>query len=304
MQLTQKIGHIREQALRSGRWLGFPFDFIYFQPHRTSSKSVFQMFTFSTRSKDSNLGPVALHLLPAYVLKHLFVFKQLWHLDLGHNFDIDDTMVKQMAASWPRMQHMVVNVCATPESCPKITLWSLISLARHCHHLSYLEIALNVSSHDLASLGSDTQSLQPNFRLENITLADSWVDNDVNPAHVSSFLKELFPKLQLVDAYVYPYVSTAEQMVVWNKINDCLQLVSAFYLQVIPANVCVLLLAGASLSHIATCITSANLQKTFWSLYQLVQARKVGKTNLIAFNMHQKAQVALADTLIWVHITF
>jgi hypothetical protein len=264
------------------------------------SHDVFQMFTFSTRSKDSNLGPVAPGLLPAYVLKHLFVFKQLRHLDLGHNFDIDDNTVKQMAASWPRMQHMVVNVRATPESCPKITLWSLISLARHCHHLSYLEIALNVSSRDLASLGRDTQSLQPNFRLENITLADSWVDNDVNPAYVSSFLKELFPKLR----YVCPYVGTAEQMVVWNKINDCLQPVSAFYLQVIPANVCVLLLAGASLSHIATCITSANLQKTFRSLYQLVQARKVGKTNLIAFNMHQKAQVALADTLIWVHITF
>jgi hypothetical protein len=218
------------------------------------SHDVFQMFTFVIGSNRSNPGPVALRLLPAYVLKHLFVFKQLRHLDLGHYFDIDDNMVEQMAVSWPRMQHIVVNFPGTLESRPKITLRGLISLARHCHHLSHLTIALNVSSHGLASLGRDAQHLQQNFQLEVITLADSWVDNDVNPAHVSSFLKELFPKLRLVDAYVYPYVGSAEQMDVWNEINNCLQLVSAFYLQVIMANECVLLLAGASLSHIATCI--------------------------------------------------
>ena len=214
------------------------------------SHDVFQMFTFSTRSKHLNPGPVALRLLPAYVLKQLFVFKQLRHLDLGHLFDLDDNMVEQMAASWPRMQHMAVNFPATPESRPKITLRGLISLARHCHHLSHLEIALNVSSLGLASLGRDTQNLQPNFQLEKITLADSWVDNDVNPAHVSSFLKELFPKLRWVVASVGSHVGSGKWMV-WKEINNCLKLVSALYLQVIliMANGCVLLVAGAFLSH-------------------------------------------------------
>jgi hypothetical protein len=214
------------------------------------SHDVFQMFTFSTRSKHSNPGPVALRLLPAYVLKQLFVFKQLRHLDLGHLFDLDDNMVEQMAASWPKMQYMAVNFPATPESRPKITLRGLISLTRHCHHLSRLKIALNVSSHGLASLGRDTQSLQPNFQLEQITLADSWVDNDVNPAHVSSFLKELFPKLRWVVASVDSHVGSGKRMV-WKEINNCLKLVSALYLQVIliMANGCVLLVAGAFLSH-------------------------------------------------------
>jgi len=214
------------------------------------SHDVFQMFTFSIRSEHSNLGPVTLRLLPAYVLKHLFVFKQLRHLDLGHYFDLDDNMVEQMAASWPRMQYMAVNFPATPESRPKITLRGLISLARHCHHLSRLKIALNVSSHGLASLGRDTQSLQPNFQLEQITLADSWVDNDVNPAHVSSFLKELFPKLRWVVASVDSHVGSGKRMV-WKEINNCLKLVSALYLQVIliMANGCILLVAGAFLSH-------------------------------------------------------
>ena len=176
------------------------------------SHDVFQMFTFSTtRSKHSNLGPVALRLLPTYVLKHLFVFKRLQHLDLGHYFDIDDNMVKQMAASWPRMRHMVMNVHATPESRPKITLWSLILLARHCDHLSYLKVPLNVSSHDLASLGRDTQNLQPNFWLENIKLADMWADNDVNLADVHSFLKELFPKCNVgIRAHFYHLPRTSD----------------------------------------------------------------------------------------------
>jgi hypothetical protein len=192
------------------------------------SHDVFQMFTFSIISNHSNPGLVALRLLPAYVLKHLFVFKQLRHLDLGHSFDLDDNAVEQMAASWPRMQYVAMNFPVTPESCPKITLRGLISLARHCHHLSDLTIALNVSSHGLASLGRDIQRLQPNFWLKGITLATSWVDNDVNSAHVSSFLKELFPKLRWVVAPI-----GSGKQIVWKEINNCLKVVSALYLQVI-----------------------------------------------------------------------
>ena len=159
---------------------------------------------------------VELHLLPARILKHLFVFNRLRNITLDLLFDLDDDVVEQMATAWPRISCMDVQFFVTPGDHPKITLRSLISLVKHCRDLSSLTLVLNVSSHDLASLKRGIDSLQ-NCHVTFLALDDAWINDDVDPAHASSFLNTLFPKLMAVSVF------SDRQRDVWNEINCRLQ---------------------------------------------------------------------------------
>jgi hypothetical protein len=155
-------------------------------------------------------------LLPASILKHLFVFNRLRNISLDLSFDLDDDVVEHMAAAWPRISCMDVHFFVTPGDHPKITLRSLISLVKHCRDLSDLTLVLNVSSHDLASLKRDIDGLQ-NCHFTFLALDDAWINDDVDPAHASSFLNTLFPKLMAVSVF------SDRQRDVWNEINCRLQ---------------------------------------------------------------------------------
>ena len=154
--------------------------------------------------------------LPARVLEHLFVFRRLWHLGFSISFDLDDNVVEQMAASWPRMRRMDFSLPFTPGGQPKITLRSLISLVKHCRNLSSVTLVLNISSHDLTSLRRGIEDLR-NYQITYLPLLDAWIDDDVDPAHASSFLNALFPKLTSV------YVISGRQKDEWGDINRRLQ---------------------------------------------------------------------------------
>jgi hypothetical protein len=161
-------------------------------------------------------NPVTLPPFPAHVLRHLLVFRKLWNLVVDLPFDLDDNVVGQMGSSWPGMLQIVVQFPVT-EDHPKITLRGLVAIAKHWHQLRRVTLVLKVSARDLASLQRDIEGLQKNNQIGQIVLADAWIDNDVNPAHLSTFLQTLFPKL------FYINVDSRRQMPVWNQITSHLQ---------------------------------------------------------------------------------
>jgi len=180
------------------------------------SHDAFQFISFDTPRDPSNQFSFTLPIrdpppFPPHVLKHLFVFRKLWYLSLDLPFDLDDNAVEQMAASWPDMQQMVVHFPIT-EDHPKITLRGLVAIAKHWRDLTRVNLVLKISSSDLASLQRDIEDSQKNHEIKHVALADSWIDDDVNPADVTTFLHTFFPNLYSVS------VDSGRHMAVWNQI--------------------------------------------------------------------------------------
>ena len=143
------------------------------------SHDALESISFYTRRDLPNQISSSLPPLYAHVLKHLFVFRNLWNLALDLPFDLDDDVVEQMAASWPGMRQMVVQFIVT-EDHPKITLRSLVAMPKHWRNLVRVTLVLKVSYRDLASLQRDIKGLQENYKVQRI----AHPNHSINPAYV------------------------------------------------------------------------------------------------------------------------
>ena len=183
----------------------------FVQLHNSCSPDVLESLYLQLRPNPFN-GSIISFSFPAHILKPLLVFRRLQNLSLWLMSDLDDDALEQMAASWPGLVRFDLG---SPGGRPKTTLRGLVSLAKHCHSLRTVTVALHISSRDLAYPRKD---MEPNHSLKHLDLAKSWIDDDVDLARAIHFLRTLFPSLGYIAANLQGSKSEM-QMAIWEGIH-------------------------------------------------------------------------------------
>ncbi|KAJ7922019.1 hypothetical protein B0H13DRAFT_137891 [Mycena leptocephala] len=132
----------------------------------------------------------------------LFCFHNLMSISLTvcGGLDLDDSLVSEMARSWPKLESLTLK----PE-CPHhvdrhITLTGLCALAQSCHELRSIELDINATAIP-AVVG------QAQLNLRKLHLPHSPIGN---PSAVASFLFSVFPNLSEISATPTPFYAYEE----------------------------------------------------------------------------------------------
>ncbi|KAJ7604232.1 hypothetical protein FB45DRAFT_1083102 [Roridomyces roridus] len=132
-------------------------------------------------------------------LRPLFLFTELTEVSLypHFGFDLDDSMIDELARAWHRVKTLVLGqsrkVASGQASGSRITLAGLLSFAEHCPHLSFLELSFNASV-----VPESLTRKPPKIRVQQSSLTSLHVQ--ISPCHdhqaTAAFLSGAFPKLR------------------------------------------------------------------------------------------------------------
>ncbi|RDB14878.1 hypothetical protein Hypma_016419 [Hypsizygus marmoreus] len=126
-------------------------------------------------------------------LRPLLHFSHITNIDLysRYGFDLDDTLLRDLAKAWPRLQYLSIKGGPPQGRIPRVTIASLRILARHCKHLQTITMAFD------ARLVPPPKASQRVFstRLFILDVIGSSISNAVK---VAAFLSDVFPRLASV----------------------------------------------------------------------------------------------------------
>ncbi|KAJ7119553.1 hypothetical protein C8R44DRAFT_853675 [Mycena epipterygia] len=158
---------------------------------------------------------------PGAVLVPLLAFSNLSSLVLEppHGFDLDETLLRDMAAAWPFMEKLILGVSGAEigSPCTSIPLRALLPFALHCPRLHTLGMVLDAT----IPVGEAEEELKKlkggQGALRRLLLGPS-VILDGNVTGVATFLARVFPKLDAI-------VCSKEHAgaVVWERVKEMSQ---------------------------------------------------------------------------------
>lgn len=128
--------------------------------------------------------------------------------------DLDDTDIKDLARSWPRLKHLQLGWNFPGHPHPRMTLSSLVSIAEYCPSLCTLYMLV-----DACTVPAITTS-RPAGRVRHHSLVclgigGSPIDSE---AGVAVFLSDVFPCVDSVDAMVGGLLEMNETIQRWSKV--------------------------------------------------------------------------------------
>ncbi|GLB38759.1 hypothetical protein LshimejAT787_0506240 [Lyophyllum shimeji] len=156
---------------------------------------------------DSDVGHASKNLaVYGDTLKPLLTFSGVTHAQLAasHGFDFDDHFLEGLAVAWPRLQSLRVDTERKPDGLPRATLACLVSFARHCHHIEWLQLTVNAR---------DIPASNPTGRIASNTLLTLGVGFSPisSPLKVAAFLSGVLPKLKRIIYYAANYGDESEE---------------------------------------------------------------------------------------------
>lgn len=125
-------------------------------------------------------------------LRPLLAFTNLARLDLDCSYDVedvDDTLLEEMAAAWPRLERLMLGPNRSSGRSSHVTLAGLVPLARYCPQLEFF------------SLPFDTSSMErPGTKFRNRQLTELGVgcSRIADATAVAEFLSDIFPNLRSI----------------------------------------------------------------------------------------------------------
>jgi hypothetical protein len=132
---------------------------------------------------------------PFGTLAPLLSFKNMAQMGFFNvSFDLDDGDIENIAIAWPCLRSLTLT-SAPHERRSKLTLASIVALAKHCLDLETFELAIHIAVVDFSLLPREGAVI-PNRIIENIVLDQSTTDDLVNAVEVAKFLSRLFPSLK------------------------------------------------------------------------------------------------------------
>lgn len=150
------------------------------------------------------------------VLRPLLAFGLLTSLVLVGWWDIDDGFTSELSQALPALERLTLhsNAIGPPPRRPRATLLSLLSLARHCPHLSSIGIELN-------AVVEDQYELFPNRSVESLDVCCSPIDD---PEIVAAFIGTIFPNVSSGLMYHVDVFEEYEER--WDEVAEILQATS------------------------------------------------------------------------------
>ncbi|KAJ7502707.1 hypothetical protein B0H11DRAFT_1989739 [Mycena galericulata] len=168
--------------------------------------------TFKFDLTTDNHSGVGTFVYPGYLFSSLFCFNNLVtvSISVGEGFDIDDTVVSDLAHAWPclRELRLTTDISAKHRHQPCVTLLGLHSLAQHCPHLHTLEMTFDANSVPSPEADPEARIIQQSL----VTLYTSF-SSISSPIPVAQFLLDTFVNLKNVYAsYATPYEAQWEEV--------------------------------------------------------------------------------------------
>ncbi|KAJ6587491.1 hypothetical protein DFH09DRAFT_1274436 [Mycena vulgaris] len=128
------------------------------------------------------------------MIPRLFCFTQLTALCLysRNGFDLDDSTLSEIVASWPQIEVLELMVVSDDHAfTPRATLNSLLTFAYRCPHLRSLKFFFDASI--VPTLDENTDAMIIHDALTTLSVGQSSISAPV--ADVASFLSAVFPNL-------------------------------------------------------------------------------------------------------------
>ncbi|KAJ7676610.1 hypothetical protein DFH06DRAFT_976275, partial [Mycena polygramma] len=131
-------------------------------------------------------------------LRHLFCFKNLVDVTLGHPFDLRDREIVDLASSWPYIKFLTFSGAGHYNEAPLrlgVTLLGLYAFAQHCPNLCCLAISVDATgTAGLESNGSEEPACQTA-----LTALDLQGSSIATAAPVAAFILATFPNVENIE---------------------------------------------------------------------------------------------------------
>lgn len=112
--------------------------------------------------------------------------------------DLDNSTIDRMAGAWPKIESLAIrDPWVFP---PKVTVWGLLPLARHCPNLHILDITINGCAIIPEEALKEVQDDHWNSPLRSLHLASSPIDSSLShqARTIAWYLGNIFPSLHQV----------------------------------------------------------------------------------------------------------
>ncbi|KIJ12297.1 hypothetical protein PAXINDRAFT_101297 [Paxillus involutus ATCC 200175] len=164
----------------------------------------------SMRSISLRMGACS---MTANDVRGLLTFNHLRHLSLGDTgLVLDDHLLDDMAKAWPMLENLsITNIRLIPSNA---TLNGLVPFSKHCPHIAFLNLRLDVR--EVPTFANTSDAPRDESREGDRTALRLCIDGApeiLDPIGVASFLLNLFPRITLSVNYDKP-----EQSVLWRRV--------------------------------------------------------------------------------------